>query len=120
MLYALLLSREVGGMSAGECDRLWKVLSEAQLHGSLPTLPRLKLLLGVDSLDDPNLWPELLKLMGGDKKNAGSAIHWILLTKQGVPYQPSPNQWTTPVSEEILLKVWELFKHKVASTSPGI
>ncbi len=119
MIYGLLLSREVAGMTTTECDRLWKILAEAQLHGSLPTLPRLNLLLGVDSLDDPGLWPDLVKLMAGDKKNADSTIHWILLTKQGVPYQHRPNHWTTPVPEEIMLKVWELFKHKTAHTYPS-
>lgn len=110
MLYALLLSREVAGMSPIECDRLWRVIRFAQENHSKPPLENLNKALGVNTLDDPGLWPELRKLMSGDKKNEGNGVHWILLEKQGVPFQPKPTQWTTPVADHTLEKVWEMFK----------
>jgi 3-dehydroquinate synthase len=112
LVYALLLSERVAGLSAKARGEMTSLVH--QVAGCLNRATLVQAL-GEPDLTAHHVFDRLLHFMGMDKKNIqGAETRWVLLSGLGEVYRDG-GAWTTPVPSPILREVWT---HLVASL-PG-
>ncbi len=106
LVYALLLSTKVSGLSQEFCDRMIGLVRSA---GGLMPYSLLSHRLGVSDLKDPHVFSRLQDFMGFDKKNTtGKKPRWVLLGALGVVAKDQ-GAWTWEVDAAVLHETWASF-----------
>jgi hypothetical protein len=114
MAFALQLSRRVSDLSESAAQEMQALLDQC---GCLPSASALAGFLGVASLTDPALLPELKRLIGYDKKNLGAgpaASQWVLLAAPGKVSRPNAREWTVSVFDSEIDLAWSNFLRRLA------
>ena len=106
LVYALLLSTKISGLSQESCDQMIGLVRSA---GGLMPYSLLLRRLGVSDLRDPRVFSRLQDFMGFDKKNTtGQKPRWVVLEAFGVVAKDQ-GAWTWEVDAEVLRETWTSF-----------
>ena len=109
MVFAIILSRRVSTLSSAEASALLGQLSHA---GVVPSATALAQSLGLEDIQNKNLFNDLQPLLALDKKSQSTGpgvTDWILLSQGGSIAHHKRTGFMTPVSASALAAAWEDF-----------
>ena len=116
LVFALLLSREAGFLTAGECDQMLELLQTSNC-----LLSRSEWLsIGEGVFADPGMFDQLWRHMASDKKaTEHHAPNWILLEGIGRPVEPSAGCYLVPVDRAVCQRTWGLLLEALPESFSG-
>lgn len=111
MVFALLLSNKVAGLSTPDMEAMMTLMRDA---GLILTHQRLAAALGAKDLLQPGLFERLADGISHDKKAVTRGqSQWILLRALGNVARPANDAWTIGIQATALPAVWHDFIHRL-------